>query len=168
MTKINVNTVLGFSPCENYNRDAVKALADENEEITYEDLCSLSIPHSDKVWLLSRLITTEQLTTWVFRAVDRVVESRCLHCNSPKIEEWATNWISTLDRTEESARRAALYFGLSDDTAKVESAMRAVQMSYDITLRKALASLLAAAAASDDTDVEKTQQLTDFLEIKSS
>lgn len=166
MEKINVSQVMALTPCVAYSQEVVTALADAYGEIAFADLCALEIKHTDKLWLCIRLLTTEQLNTLVARAVDRQVLGNCQSCGVAAVESWATTWLSSEDRTEDSANTALRQCGTGPaDPIPVTTAIRAAVFSLSTDIKNLLKSLVSAVSAADNRNTEMAAQIADLLEI---
>ena len=68
--KITVEKVMALNPCYDYDRDSVRKLLSKCKRIG-KLKALLTIPHNDARWILSRLLTTENVVIWAKACAER-------------------------------------------------------------------------------------------------
>jgi hypothetical protein len=107
MKTLTPKQIVDLKPCEGYNLQQVTELFGNKKSVTYlEILDTDKIPLEDIIWVFCRLAVLNDniRNQWLEIIVTRAVTNYALHCGIEKVEKWAQNWLSGVDRTAVAAR----------------------------------------------------------------
>lgn len=105
MKKITLDELLNWNPCKEYTKERILEISKGKTSLTPLEISKLKIPYSDRLWVLLRpgVLGEKNYIEIGNKIADRAVKKYCLKCGDKEIEEWAKDWLSGKDRTEESA-----------------------------------------------------------------
>ena len=94
MKTLTIDDVMAYEPC--YPREQVADLFAGRESVTIREICAVDIPHSHRIWLLTRngVLDPDLRMRWITVIVTRAVTNHALHCGDQDVERWAANWLS--------------------------------------------------------------------------
>jgi hypothetical protein len=152
MKSLTPQQIVDLEPCGGYDLEQVTELFDNKESLTYlEILDTDKIPLADIVWVFCRpeILSVDIKNQWLEIITTRAVTNCALHCGIDTVEEWATNWLSGDDRTDDSARAAYSASADAGDNAvdAAYNAARAGRAAAAAAGRTAAAATYAATAA---------------------
>lgn len=91
------------------------------------------LPVEDRLWVLLRSeVLGNSFSDVLYRIVDPVVESQCLHCEVESLRIWAALWLSGIDRSVAAARSArASHFVNAVTYTAMDATVRAAHAAAD-------------------------------------
>jgi hypothetical protein len=191
MKTLTPQQIVDLNPCKGYDLKQVTELFDNRKSVTYlEILDTDKIPLWDIIWVFCQFTVLDKdiRNQWLEIIVTRAIKTHALHCDVDKVEEWAKNWLSGVDRTVVAARTAihniygaaryagyaARYAGYTAgcaanddyDTAYDAVDVAAVVAAVDTATASSVAAADAATAADINTrNNEYKQQIQDLKDI---
>jgi hypothetical protein len=109
MKTLTPQQIVDLNPCEGYNLEQVTELFDNKKSVTYLEILNTDkIPLENIIWVFCQpgILNKDVSDQWTEIIITRAVKNHALHCGIEKVEQWATNWLSGVDRTAKAARYA--------------------------------------------------------------
>jgi hypothetical protein len=110
MKTLTPEQIIALDPCEKYDLERITELFDNKKSMTYLEILDINkVPPWDIVWLFCQpgVLSINIRNQWLEVIVTRAVTNCALHCCIDKVEKWAENWLSGVDRTTKTARTTA-------------------------------------------------------------
>jgi hypothetical protein len=151
MKTLTPKQIVDLKPCRGYNLEQVTELFDNKKSLTYlEILDTDKVPLGNIIWVFCQpgILDKDVSDQWTEIIVTRIVTNYALHCGVDKMEQWAKNWLSGVDRTTIAAYNI---IHTARDAADANTAYGAAAAAGNTAYNATYAAAYAACAATDYT-----------------